>query len=47
MHMRKDGAWNFFFQGGEKRKESKFVLKRERLMFVLLSHTWFGANEVV
>lgn len=46
MHMWKDGAWNFFLWK-KKKKERKNVLKGERLMFTLLSHTWFGANEVV
>lgn len=45
MHMWKDGAWNFFLW--KKKGKQKIVLKGERLMFALLSHTWFGANEVV
>lgn len=45
MHMWKDGAWNFFLW--KRKGKKKIVLKGERLMFALLSHTWFGANEVV
>lgn len=35
------------FSSGKKKGKKKIVLKGERLMFTLLSHTWFGANEVV
>lgn len=35
------------FSFGKKKRKEKIVLKGERLMFALLSHTWFGANEVV
>lgn len=36
--------WSLEFFSFENRK---LVLKGERLMFFLLSHTWFGASEVV
>lgn len=40
-------APGIFSFGKKKKGKKKIVLKGERLMFALLSHTWFGANEVV